>query len=371
MEQDKRGFLWVLNARKLHRFDGRNFVVYPPPTDTSGSKIELIFLDPYHDSLLLLLSPSHLYLFEPKAGQWQSFPVPAPQGRKAVLYGAGPLENGDYGVYLFSENRDTLNVYAFNGQRFDRRLHQNIPGVYWKSPLLLPDGQLLLYQHTIEKHSPDERMQPRVFRTPSPEEGGLMNISPAAHGMLVVLKKTPATDQVFNWDPETGIFTFHPANRFLPRSNLYLSATLPVADGSLWLCGRDRNLAYYDAAQDTLFDFSATLKEILPNVNDIVYPFIDKTGTVWIVTQLGMLKVALPEKAFSQYLSKTLPECNGYCSLRGMAQSPQGEVFAAYYHGIARIDPVHKGVRSFYTSGAYPIPLPSGLYADEHGLWLN
>ena len=84
MEQDKRGFLWVLNARKLHRFDGRNFVVYPPPTDTSGSKIELIFLDPYHDSLLLLLSPSHLYLFEPKAGEWQSFPTPARKGRKAV-----------------------------------------------------------------------------------------------------------------------------------------------------------------------------------------------------------------------------------------------------------------------------------------------
>ena len=32
MAQDDKGLLWFLNSDKLYRFDGRNFLVYPPPS---------------------------------------------------------------------------------------------------------------------------------------------------------------------------------------------------------------------------------------------------------------------------------------------------------------------------------------------------
>jgi len=371
MTQDEQGFIWVLNDYKLHRFDGRNFVVYTPPTDISGSTNKLHYLNSYNDSLLVLLSSSHLYLFEPNTGEWQAFPKPVQKGRKSSISGAHPLKKGNLGIYLYSENSDTLNVYVFNGQQFEKHLHKDVTLTFDKKPLLLPNGELLLYQYSIEQYTVDKAGQKSVLQTDSLGLESFMNISPAASGDLFVLGNSPNLQKVFNWKPQTDTFTPHPVNRFLSQSNLYLSAVLSVEDGSLWLCGPDRNLAYYNADIDTLFDFTTTLRALLPNVNDIIYPYIDKTGTVWLMTRLGLLKVTLHKKAFGQYLSNSETECNGFCSIRGITESPEGDVFASYYHGIARIDPTQKGVKAFYSHRDHFIPLPSGLYADEHGLWLN
>jgi hypothetical protein len=369
--QDEQGFLWILNDYKLHRFDGRNFVVYMPPADTSGRRDELAFLVPYHDSLLLLLSPSHLYLFEPNTGTWQSFPAPKLKYHKTVLQDAFPLENGDYGVVLYSEDEQVLDIYTFNGQQFSKRLHKNIPFPPGKYYTLLPDGQLLLYQRTIERYLPDKQKEPATLWSVSTDRASFIHVARAENGDLVVLKSTPEAYLVFNLNLETEIAVPHPVTRHLRRYRPYLSATKPLSDGSLWLCGPDRALAYYDAAEDTLFDFRTTLKELLPNVNDILYPYIDNTGTVWVATRLGLLRVSLPEQAFDQYLSEPLTACDGYCSFRGMDESPQGDLFAAYYHGIARINPEQQKVAALFFPDDYRIPLPSDLHADEHGLWLN
>ena len=369
--QDTRGFIWVLNDYKLHRFDGRNFVVYTPPADTSGRRDELVALYRLQDSLLLLLSPSHLYLFEPHTGAWQSFPAPSIEGHKTVLEDAYPLENGDFGVVLYSADEQVVNVYTFNGQQFGKRLHKNIPFRLGKYRTLLPDGQLLLYQRTIERYLPDGAKEPDTLQSPSASGGVFLHIARAENGDLVVLKSTPEAYLVFNLNLETDRATPHPVTRHLRHYDPYLTATRPLSDGSLWLCGPDRTLAYYDAAEDTLIDFSAALKKRLPNVNDVLYPFIDNTGTVWVMTRLGLLRVSLPERAFDQYLSEPLGACDGYCSFRGMAESPQGDLFTAYYHGIARINPGQQKVAAFFSPDDYRLPLPSDLYADEHGLWLN
>jgi signal transduction histidine kinase/DNA-binding response OmpR family regulator len=369
--QDERGFLWILNDYKLHRFDGRNFVVYAPPADTSGKKDELVALYRLQGSLLLLLSPSHLYLFEPNGGVWQSFPAPKLEGRKTVLKDAYPLENGDYGLILYSEDEQVLDVYTFNGQQFGKRLHKNIPFPPGRYYTLLPDGQLLLYQRTIERYLPDGAKEPDTLRSSSAGGGGFLHIDWAENGDLVFLKSTPEAYLIFNLNLETEMAVPHPVTRHLRHYDPYLTAARPLSDGSLWLCGPDRTLAYYDAAADTLIDFSAALKKRLPNVNDVLYPFIDNTGTVWVMTRLGLLRVSLPEQAFDQYLSEPLGACDGFCSFRGMAESPDGDLFAAYYHGIARINPGRQKVATLFSPDDYRLPLPSDLHADEHGLWLN
>jgi ligand-binding sensor domain-containing protein len=198
-----------------------------------------------------------------------------------------------------------------------------------------------------------------------------MHIARAENGDLVALKSTPEAYLVFNLNLETERATPHPVTRHLRHYDPYLTAGRPLSDGSLWLCGPDRTLAYYDAAEDTLIDFSAALKKRLPNVNDVLFPFIDNTGTVWVMTRLGLLRVSLPEQAFDQYLSEPLGACNGFCSFRGMAESPDGDLFAAYYHGIARINPGRQKVTALFSPDDYRLPLPSDLHADEHGLWLN
>src|SRR5690606_21250154 len=64
--QDEQGFIWVLNDYKLHRFDGRNFVLYPPPAGLPGSEEGLEGIFSCEGSLLLLANRTHVFLFNPR-----------------------------------------------------------------------------------------------------------------------------------------------------------------------------------------------------------------------------------------------------------------------------------------------------------------
>ena len=60
--QDKKGFIWVYNDYKLHRFDGRVFELYAPPPYIAGSGEDIEQGLILQDSLLFSLGEKHLFL---------------------------------------------------------------------------------------------------------------------------------------------------------------------------------------------------------------------------------------------------------------------------------------------------------------------
>ncbi|MCB0543273.1 MAG: helix-turn-helix domain-containing protein [Saprospiraceae bacterium] len=161
-------------------------------------------------------------------------------------------------------------------------------------------------------------------------------------------------------------------NRFLRNSKIGVAfSLLSESDGDLWICGTDRGVYYYEARTDTLFDFTPNLTALIPNSARIVYLFVDRTETAWIMTTLGLVKLTLPETAFEQYFTEPAAVCNGNCSFRGMTEDNQGGIYASFYGGITWFDPKRKNARTTFSPERNSTFLPSGLYLDLHGLWLN
>lgn len=369
--QDDRGVIWVLNDLQLHRFDGRSLIPYPSPTDSAGGRYVLESLNSYQDSLLLITSPRHLHLFSPETGHWQSFPAPAvAEGSEARILCTDLLSNGDYGVSIISVDLSEISVYPFDGQRFKAPLHQREP-FFERSTKLLPDGRLLFYADEIKVVAPGESPgAPVTVRTPL-KKSSFLHLSPISDQKVLTLEIDPSYQKIFSWDLSNNTFTSHPINRHLAETELDFGAISRTPDGNLWLFGRDRTLAYYDAAKDTLLDYRSPLLTVLPNVNDFSAHFNDNTGTDWFMTQLGLLKVTLPENAFRNYFESPLDICNGYCSFRGITEDTEGNVYAAYYHGIARFSPEKRQPPYFFPYDEYAVPLPSDIYVDQYGIWLN
>ena len=73
--QDDQGFLWFVNEGKIHRYDGRNFVVYAVPGELLSGQEQLAGLASWQDSLLFVWSERFTFLFHPKTGNWQPIKI--------------------------------------------------------------------------------------------------------------------------------------------------------------------------------------------------------------------------------------------------------------------------------------------------------
>ncbi|MEZ4955870.1 MAG: ATP-binding protein [Saprospiraceae bacterium] len=370
MAQDDQGFIWVLNNYKLHRYDGRKFVLYQPPSDLPGSSKELEGLYFIEDSLLLVRSRTYVFLLNPRTGDWQSIPVPFEEESGKFLLHAGFYKNGDIGMFEISNDYDDLRLWRFANRQFVPTRIQYQSPVRDKPFFMNPNGHLYLaWNNKMEKHDAATQEITNLELDIMPEGFSAQHINDLGD-LLVFLTSSPNAHAVYTVPDDLSGYVPHPVNRFLKKPNVILGSILPEKNGRLWLCGNDRQLLHYEPVKDTIYDYTPILKEILPSINDILYPFIDKTGTVWFMTRLGLLKMTFHESAFDQYFAQPHDVCKGFCSFRGLAENTKGEIFAGFYGGLAQLDPVEKREVKLVPF-EYPLPLPSNLYADDRGLWLS
>ena len=52
----------------------------------------------------------------------------------------------------------------------------------------------------------------------------------------------------------------------------------------------------------------------------------------WFGSQLGLLKATPSIKGFEHFLAQPVPQCNGDCSLRGMAEDAEGKLPRRAWH---------------------------------------
>jgi len=388
--QDRQGFIWVFNDYKLHRFDGHRFEQYRPPTELPGSGEGLRGGLIYSDSFLVTLGEEHLFLLNTFEGTWQSFPLPFGPGED---WHADPLPGKEKEVdrlvlRVSQEKSETSQVWFFEDNQFTLSsfpeklllhkscFYESVEKIYCFSPFLLPGNDAPIVHFLSSTGKPPKQ----INVAPHLKDARIVDLCLQENKLLSILLTSPIMDkaarltwhhEVVTIDPLTLEVEPHPANRFIDNHAYFLSSHLPLQDGSSWLCGPDRKLSFYDALQDTLFDFSPTLKTIMPNVNDMLFGFEDDCGTTWFCTRLGLLKVSLQASAFEHYFASSNEVCSGNCSFRGMTEDENGSMYAAFYHGIAQFNP-HEGEAVFFTpNGQRWLPLPSSLLADQPGLWLN
>ena len=368
--QDDQGFIWLVNDGKLHRYDGRNFLACLPPPGSSAAHEPLLGLASWQDSLLFLWGYNAAFLLNPKTDTWQNVTIkeaPA-QNREMHFWQRSGKDNilinriktgfPEVTVWQFKQNQLAPAPFPKHLAKLDAST-----SFYWYD--IDDSGQAYLaYQDTLFRL---DQSGNTIAVTP------LGNICTGCHSLYFQFEAEGTLVLLANWrffvlDREKNRFVPHPANRFLRAGQNHLHRFILEKNGSIWACGQDRNLVYYDVIKDTLYNFHDELRKLLPNPNDFKGVFQDKTGIVWVDTRLGLLKVRPQADPFDTWFSG-LNQSGAFYSFRGFTEDAQGMLYGVFYDGIAKFDPAKKQPPRLYT---FDLILNFfDLYPEGDMIWVN
>ncbi|MVM35203.1 helix-turn-helix domain-containing protein [Spirosoma sp. HMF4905] len=364
--QDDQGFIWFVNDGKIHRYDGRSFVVYPAPKELSTGKEFLSGLTSWQDSLLFVWSEHFPFLFNPKTGNWQ----------RLQLKQKGTQNDGSR-LWTSPEQANIVVTKVRKGSgsphAWDSKHGQVTPLLSTKYPQLLNTyywnfanafDYTINYQDTLYHLSKSGKVTLATPLNTICTSYANLWIQSGSNELVIL----PLDKPFYKLDKTKNRFVLHPASRFLGNGRNPLRQFILEKNGSIWACGLDRSLIYYDASADTLYNFQDELKRLMPNRNDFMGLFHDKSGVVWISTRLGLLKVTPRTNPFDTYFDG-LNQTNAHYSFRGLTEDNQGRVYGVYYDGIARFDRIHKKTSQFYTFT--PLLSLFDLSAEGDKIWVN
>jgi signal transduction histidine kinase/DNA-binding response OmpR family regulator/ligand-binding sensor domain-containing protein len=366
--QDDQGFLWFVNSGKLHRFDGRNFVIYPPPDGFQEAQEPLMGLASCQDSLLLLWTEKFAFLFSPQTGNWQKVNIKVEQiqnddlrfrhrcGQENILLPREKTGFGEIDILHFRNNQLESVIIP--------RYIANLNNWNFWCDIDESGTVFLVNQDTLYQLNPSGNA---IGITP------LNNICTDCYNLCFNFGQDGTLVLMANWnffilDRANNKFIPHPANRFLKPGQSHLHRFILEDDGSIWACGLDRNLIYYNAAEDTVFNFHDQLVEFLPNQNDFKGLYKDRTGILWVDTRMGLLKVKQQHYPIERFFSG-LNKYNAYSSFRGLTEGPQGNIYGIFYDGIAKFDPDNRKDQQILSLNKSPESFD--IYADGNKIWVN
>lgn len=335
--QDDRGFLWLLNASRIYRYDGMNFRMYSsPPSDLPGADELISAMTTYQDSLLFILAENHALLLDPYQKNWRSFPLREASDEYVTeqqLLNFGP--NNIFIEVRRSSAERSANFFRFRDGQLEM-LSKRRDGFTPMAPnsqdasspdfFLFHDQKLHQYDQTgklVKKISLTEL--PAIPTTqPNYKRQGNKVIFHTNHGLYLL---------------EEGEDTLrrHPINTFISAN--WIDDFQPMSNGDIWISGPSRRLFQYVAKTRAFYEHEDQLSEVFPYRSPLKEIFRDRTGILWIRTQLGLLKVTPQANLFDTYMTDTDPACIGFCSFRGITEDENGMIYAAFYSGISKIDP--------------------------------
>ncbi|MCB0638720.1 MAG: hypothetical protein KDC54_18950, partial [Lewinella sp.] len=365
--QDDRGMIWFLCMGKLHRFDGRNFVVFPTPVPGARGEAETLrSIATYQDSLLFLVGGKSLFLFNPHSGQWDLRHPPMFERTFFYEY-VYPVTAGHLFLHIVREGGNGLqrSLFHFRGDTLTeiKVLQQQLSELHLAWSLQDPTGILHL-AFSDRYQAVDEAGYIRreiIFpENCAPNCNYFLQYSPKMG--LILLRN----NQFYQLSSAQASLQEHPINRHLTGSNISLNRFLVQEDGSIWACGDHRNLVYYQADKDHLYNFQPELEFRFPVENDFNGLFEDNTGNIWLQSRLGLMKVTMKAYPFESYFTGR-NRANSYFSFRGFAEDEAGLIYGAYYPGLVRIDPR----RHQETVLEEDLGMPFGLHYQDGELWLN
>jgi class 3 adenylate cyclase/ligand-binding sensor domain-containing protein len=375
--QDQSGFLWFINEGQLHRHDGRNFLVFSPPKRDSSKVLGFLGVAEYQDSLLFVWGDKTAYLFSPSCGKWKQIAVDNSvlsdgetffwhrMGTDHILLNRGKREKDDASLVLFENNTLSLVKLPTQLKSFKNTVIGNTNYFlnYWCD--IDANGNVnLVYLDTLFQFTKSGEILNKV---------PLTNICTNCYN--ICFRFTPenkivlATNwQLFILDELQNEFLPHPANKYLKDAKINLHRFIIEKNGSIWACGADRNLLYYDAPKDVLYNYHDDLRQLLKSANDFKGLYKDASGVVWIATRLGLLKVIPQAYSFETYLTQ-LNNANAFYSFRGFTESAEGKVFGVFYNGIAKINPETKKTEQIYSFDSFLNLFD--LFTDDDKIWVN
>lgn len=373
IRQDSSGFLWFATFNGLNRYDGyqfkvynrqhpefplaqdlvRDFCIHAPeqlwlahPNVLSSlhfgeSSLETFTLNPNSAQRGQELNPGHLQAAPDQSGLWLTlFDVQAVQSSLTFVQKSGEISfrlplGGAYEQHPLLAQAHTTWVAANDNE-------------VWQ---VSQSGQIL-----------DQFTFPYRGRDPQTARVVHLQADHMGQGFFALL----ANGQLFYRSNDASLFSTHKAGEALVGKGPFHTGLI-LENGDVWAAGTGL-LYYWSEAEQRLHNLSPNVQEIIRHRCQFRQVFQDQAGVVWVASDFGALKLTRKQQLFQTYLSGGDNHCSsGFCSMRGIAEDPRGNLYFSYYNAIHRLNPSSNQLEPLFPNKQF-MATPFGLTWFQQGL---
>ncbi|MEL7220701.1 MAG: two-component regulator propeller domain-containing protein, partial [Bacteroidota bacterium] len=367
--QDDRGLIWVATINGLNAFTGYGFERYNSSSDGGTLPNDLVsdFLLLPNDQLLLA-SPDFISHFSTVDQHVDVHQIkPGEIVRREALTPFNLTIDG---------NRIWCTVYdERNGQNWLARFENNqlellrsLSGAGTKRPFINWRGRLFFAEsdNQLILLAEDGTIQ-------SVETVGEDATAENAHNIIALQERNNKLWILFDdgriyYKPAPGA----PAQKWLSGPPIKTSDRVESfwveENQDIWVGGFGL-LWQYDSKENIWRSFDEPIRQQLKNTCTYRQIFQDRMGTTWLSTDFGAIKINQSDRLFGNYLSGGSEYCsNVYCSMRGITEDEQGNIYLAYYNSIHVLKPDEQTVRPLFPKNDF-FNFPFGITCHEDYLY--
>ncbi len=371
--QDQDGFIWMATINGLNRFDGHSFLQYrsnDPQYNIPYDYVSDVVVGA--DTTLWLSSPNHLTQLNPKHNETSIiFTDSSSQTfQQTKAYNGLTVDpNGVLAVFAQLEETGSSHFqrlsYLQDGDTEDQRILKDIlamPGTYgkraiapYRSTYFVAADENQIWQLGLDGNVIGE------YNFPASVNGrpSFAWVNQLQVGKDETVWALLNNGQVYYLPKGATTFVEHPITSSIFGNNI-TSALLVEDNGDIWVGGMGCLWHYENFSKETKnYDFRIR-SELKVNVN-YRQIFKDASGVVWVASDFGAIKIVRTDKIFLKFMDEGNEACeSGFCSMRGMAEDLEGNIYFSYYNAIHVKDVTSGIMRPLFPEGNF-INYPYGL----------
>ena len=362
--QDTNGFIWIATVNGLNKFDGYEFTFFGKEEQgTALFESVITEMELSRTGQLWLVHPNFLTSFDPLDAEVSHLQINTQnlsrgEEQTPSNLAVGPDASIWMATYFERTGESYLQHWSASGTRL---LNMRLPGKYENHPILLSDSlvEVAGFENELWLMQPDGEIVDRYsfpFRGDDRSQARVVGLQGLSGGRIYALL---ANGELYVQTGPAAAFERVSLPPF-PQTGETFQSFLVEENGDVWFCGDDQ-LWYYHAASGELHDFNREVREITKHQTTYRQVFKDQAGVIWVASNFGIIKIVRSRRLFSTYLSGGNSYCSsGFCSMRGIAEDPAGNLYFSYYNSIHQLDRTTGELRPLFRQNDF-VHAPFGL----------